>query len=139
MDNDHRIETQRMFLVPTTLESLEAELRSASELAEVLRMEVAEGWPPDLYDRDPIEFTIRRYQHFPDEALWWLYYFVLKGAPDRAEVAIGCGGFKGPPSMDGTVEIGYSVVTQHRRQGLAAEAVRALVDHAFAHDEVKRV
>ena len=128
-----------MFLVPATLESLAAELRAPSALAEVIRMEVADGWPPELYDRDPIEFTIRRYQVFPDEANWWLYYFVLKAEADRGAVAIGCGGYKGPPTADGTVEIGYSIVPEYRRLGLATEAAQGLIAYAFALDDVQRV
>jgi RimJ/RimL family protein N-acetyltransferase len=36
-------------------------------------------------------------------------------------------GFHGPPDPDGWVEVGYRVVSQHRRRGLAEEAVRALL------------
>jgi RimJ/RimL family protein N-acetyltransferase len=42
-------------------------------------------------------------------------------------------GFHGPPGSDGWVEIGYRVVSEHRRQGLAEEAVRALLSWAAAH------
>lgn len=39
-------------------------------------------------------------------------------------------GFHGPPDADGWVEIGYRVVSEHRRRGLAEEAVRALLTWA---------
>ena len=39
-------------------------------------------------------------------------------------------GYKGPPA-GGVVEIGYSVVPSHRRQGLATEACRALIESAW--------
>ncbi len=42
-------------------------------------------------------------------------------------------GFHGPPDIDGWVEIGYRVVAQHRRQGLAEEATSALLAWATVH------
>jgi RimJ/RimL family protein N-acetyltransferase len=132
------IETARLRLIPATIETLRAELASPSELASVIRMEVAEEWPPELYDRDPIEFTIRRLERAPEEAHWWLYYFALKQAPGMAELAIGCGGYKGPPRA-GEVEIGYSIVREYRRRGYASEAAEGLVRHAFGYDDVARV
>ncbi len=45
---------------------------------------------------------------------------------------IGGVGFKGWPSDDGIVEIGYGLVESARGRGLATEAVQALVTHAFA-------
>ena len=132
------IETGRLLLVPATRESLAAELESPSRLAEVARMDVSAEWPPELYDRDPIEFTLRRLEASPDETAWWLYYFLLK-QPRGAGLAIGCGGYKGPPDAEGTVEIGYSIVPEYRRRGFAAEATMGLVNAAFSRPDVTRV
>ena len=52
---------------------------------------------------------------------------------------IGTCGFKGPPTDDGTVEIGYGVLPEFRRQGHATEAARGLIEHALAHPTVTRV
>ena len=132
------IDTPRLMLVPATRESLRAELESPSRLAEVARMDVSGEWPPELYDRDPIEFTLRRLESAPEQKNWWLYYFLMK-QPRGAGLAIGCGGYKGPPDADATVEIGYSMVPEHRRQGYATEAATGLVEAAFAHSDVMRV
>lgn len=133
------ITTERLRLIPCTLTSLEAELASPARLADVLGIEVSQEWPPELYDRDPILFTIDRLHAAPHEAGWWLYYIARIGTNREADVAIGCGGYKGPPSADGTVEIGYSIVPAARRQGYACEAVVGLVQHAFAVPAVRRV
>jgi len=53
---------------------------------------------------------------------------VDNGAEVVAEV-----GFHGPPDSDGWVEIGYRVVASHRREGLAEEAARAVIDWAVVH------
>ena len=44
---------------------------------------------------------------------------------------IGGAGFKGAPDGEGIVEIGYGLAPAGRGRGLATEAVRALVAHAF--------
>ena len=52
---------------------------------------------------------------------------------------IGSAGYKGPPSPDGTVEVGYGIMRDHQRQGYASETVRGLLEHAFAVPAVHRV
>ena len=42
-------------------------------------------------------------------------------------------GFHGPPDSEGWVEIGYRVVAEYRRRGLAEEATAALLAWAVAH------
>jgi RimJ/RimL family protein N-acetyltransferase len=52
---------------------------------------------------------------------------------------IGSAGYKGPPGKDGTVEVGYGIVSDHQRRGYASEAVRGLVKRAFELPGVRRV
>ena len=69
---------------------------------------------------------------------WWLHFVVLpRGVAGRT--LIGSAGYKGPPSADGTVEVGDGIVRVHQRQGYASEAVRALLSHAFALPVVQLV
>ena len=49
--------------------------------------------------------------------------------PER-RLAVGRAGFHGPPDDTGMVEIGYSIDPQHRRQGYARAALRALMERA---------
>ena len=51
-----RIETQRLTLIPTTLEHIRTELEEPSRLGALLGVRVPEGWPPGEYDRDAMEF-----------------------------------------------------------------------------------
>jgi RimJ/RimL family protein N-acetyltransferase len=48
-------------------------------------------------------------------------------------LAVGGAGFHGPPSADGSVEIGYGVAADCQGRGLATTAVLALIDIAAAH------
>jgi len=45
--------------------------------------------------------------------------------------AVGSCGFKGPPAVDGVVEIAYGVDADHQGKGYATEAAEALVGLAF--------
>jgi RimJ/RimL family protein N-acetyltransferase len=66
-----------------------------------------------------------------------MYFLVLPDSEERT--LIGTAGYKGPPTEDGTVEVGYGIVTDHRRRGYASEAMRALVARAFRLPGVRRV
>jgi [ribosomal protein S5]-alanine N-acetyltransferase len=133
------LETQRLRLIPASIDSLRAELDEPMRLCSVLGVEVPSNWPPELYDRDPIEFTMRRLHEVPEDDGWWLHYFVQKAHDSEPAVAVGCGGYKGAPCSHGTVEIGYSVLSQFRRRGYAAEATRALVANAFSKEGIRSV
>jgi ribosomal-protein-alanine N-acetyltransferase len=50
----------------------------------------------------------------------------------------GCG-FLGGPDATGMVEMGYSVLPQFQRQGIATEMVGALTTWAFTHAAVSRI
>jgi len=134
------IRTPRLLLVPGTLEYLRADLGGPAALGRVLECEVPECWPPEFYDADAIRWTMNWLEQHPDHG-GWSFYYMLEPASDtvpRARLA-GAGGFKGPPTPNGTVEIGYAIVADRRRRGYAREAVDAMLAFAFSHDVVERV
>ncbi len=59
----------------------------------------------------------------PSELPWLYRAAVLRSTGEVVARA----GFHAPPDPVGTVEIGYRVATQHRRQGLATEIVAAML------------
>ena len=131
------LKTNRLELVGGTAELLRAEGDDRARFAELLDARVPADWPPELYDDAARLWTLERVESQPEHEGWWSYYVVHLGEDGR-EVA-GLAGYKGPPSEDGTVEVGYSVLPAHRRRGYAAETVAALVERAFAHPRVTRV
>jgi RimJ/RimL family protein N-acetyltransferase len=141
----HTIATTRVKLVSAAPGLLEAERAGNRALERALEAVVPDGWPPPLYGERTLDFAADFYRRNPQGAGWMLWYVlraVLPGAVAAGEsrpTAVGVCGFKGLPDEDGTVEIGYSVLPGHQRKGYASEAVAALVEWAFAHDEVRRV
>ncbi len=133
------LRTARLDLVPATVQHLSAELDGPAALAEALGVRVPPDWPPELYGRDEVEFSLVQVAHTPpDDACWLFYYLVLRAEEDGRPAAIGIGGFKGPPE-DGEVEVGYSVLPGYRRRGFASVAVAGFLARAFADPRVGRV
>jgi [ribosomal protein S5]-alanine N-acetyltransferase len=132
------IATERLELVPATVELTRAALEGDSALAAGLGAIVPPTWPPEFLDAPALAYTLDRLNEDAAHAGWWLHFVVLaRGANGRT--LIGSAGYKGPPSPDGTVEVGYGIVRDHQRQGYASETVRGLLDHAFAVPAVQRV
>lgn len=128
--------TGRLDLIPATKPMLRAAIEDHERLGNLLDARVPATWPPDLLDIDALDWTIRAIDH-GNEPEWQMYFIVLRAGPMRT--LIGTSGFKGRPSADGTVEIGYGIVTDHQRKGYATETVRALLEFAFADPRVTRV
>ena len=127
--------TRRLHLVPMTLQLAEAERAGATTLTAALRADVPPDWPPDFYDDEDLD-RMRRLREDPANEGWALYYLIQR-TPRPA--VVGVAGFSGRPSHDRAVEIGYSVMPPYRRQGLATEAVAALLDRAFQDANVDTV
>ena len=129
--------TERLVLVPATVDLTGAALAGTPALSAALRAAVPPTWPPEFVDEPALEFILRRLTENPENVGWWLYFILLRD--NSAPALIGTAGYKGPPSEDGTVEVGYSIVTDHQRRGYASEAVRALLGRAFGVPGVNRV
>ena len=130
-----RLTTERLELIPATLELADADLHNRMEFSHQLKATVLDSWPPPLNDEDSKKYTVEYLRRYPEAAGWAAWYWVAKKAKP---VAVGMGGFKGLPA-GGTVEIGYSLLPEFQRKGYAMEAVAALLDWAFSHEEVDRV
>jgi [ribosomal protein S5]-alanine N-acetyltransferase len=133
------IVSSRLDLVPATVALLDAELESHSRLASLLDASIPEGWPPGEYDRSAVEYFRARSAENAEAVGWYGWYALLRSRDEGLRILIGAGGFHGPPTSDGLLEIGYSVLPAFEGQGYATELVRALVCHAFAAERVRRV
>jgi RimJ/RimL family protein N-acetyltransferase len=139
-DENFVIDTARMRLIAAQLAHLRTELAEPAQLAALLGVEIPPSWPPGDYDRDAIVYFLSQYEIRGPAAIGWYGWYAVR----RAEVAsaarlIGAGGYFGPPSVDGTVEIGYSIADEVRGEGYGTELARALTNRALRHPGVRRV
>lgn len=128
--------TNRLRLVAGTEVLAAAEIEDRVELAKLLGALVPETWPPDNL-RDVLSYFYGLYKEHQE---WegWLTWYAIRIDVDYP-ILCGGTGFKGPPDKRGMVEIGYSVLPEFQRQGLATEMVAGIVQWAKHRPEVRRV
>jgi [ribosomal protein S5]-alanine N-acetyltransferase len=122
----------RLRLVDGTLALLSAAIEGRSALEALLGMPVADGW-----EGFPEALPILRASHEskPGAHTWGSLFFIELEGP----TLVGFGGFKGPPSPDGVVEVGYAIAPAFRGRGLATSAVVQMVERAFEDGAVRAV
>jgi ribosomal-protein-alanine N-acetyltransferase len=130
--------TQRLDLIEATPESLRAAIDDVKQLGELLHARVPSDWPPELLDTPALEWVVRWLASPENDPAFGMYWIVLRESA-ALRTLVGVAGFKGMPSEDGTVEIGYGVVAEYQRRGYATETVRALLSHSFASPKITRV
>jgi RimJ/RimL family protein N-acetyltransferase len=130
---NHRIiETANLQLIPCELAYIEAIMRDKKELEQILGVRVPDNWPQMP---ESLDYVYKALHADPTSSEWGYHLFVH--TKDRA--LIGEGGYKGKPDAAGVVEIGYAIIPEYRRRGLAFEAARGLTRQAFTHAEVRVV
>jgi ribosomal-protein-alanine N-acetyltransferase len=139
-DENFVIDTARMRLIAAQLAHLRTELAEPMQLAALLGVEVPASWPPGEYDRDAIVYFLSQYEIRGPAAIgWYGWYAVRRAEGGSTAQLVGAGGYFGPPSADGTVEIGYSIVDETRGEGYGTELALALTNRALRHPGVCRV
>jgi [ribosomal protein S5]-alanine N-acetyltransferase len=128
------ITTARLDLVPLSREMLRALDGDRGRFADLLRAEISDAWPQS--DFAEVLPSIRNWVEQDEGLAIWTYVILLR-EPKR--VLVGEIGYKGPPDSEATVEIGYALLPEARRNGYASEAVTALVRWALQRDDVQRV
>jgi RimJ/RimL family protein N-acetyltransferase len=118
------IETPLVRLVPMDRKQADA-LREG----ELLGIRAGRGWP----HADTLDGIGAALAGEDPEALPWLILLRSDG------VVVGDLGWKGTPSTDGEVEIGYGLAAPYRGRGLATHSVGALVDWLRTQATVRRV
>jgi ribosomal-protein-alanine N-acetyltransferase len=122
----------RLKLVDGTLALVSAALAGKSALETLLDVSVADDWEgfPEA-----LPILCESYRTNPEGHRWGSLFFI----EPKVRMLVGFGGFKGPPSSDAVVEVGYAIAPAFRGQGLATDAVMQMVKRAFADTGVRAV
>lgn len=126
--------TERLRLVPATGESMLAERYDPRRFGELIEAALPADWPPAFLDQAAMTVVRRRLVDAPEQSGWWLWFAILR----ESREVVGTVGFVGPPEQ-GEVEVGYSFIERVWNQGLATEAVGALLAWALADQRVERI
>jgi RimJ/RimL family protein N-acetyltransferase len=123
------LRTERLLLRPMPLDEAQAVDRGERD---------GRSWSPGYPAEGDVEIARVVLRNPPRDDLETL--FGTRQIVDRRTgLVIGALGFFGPPDETGTVEIGYGVVPEARGQGVATEAVAALLAFADGRPEVRKV
>lgn len=124
--------TARLNLVDGTHALLTAAIADRQSLEALLGVTVADDW-----SGFPEALPVIRAMYEEDRGAhaWGSLFFI----EPQARALVGFGGFKGPPSADGVVEIGYAIAPAFQGQGLATDAATQMVERAFAEPTVLAV
>jgi RimJ/RimL family protein N-acetyltransferase len=130
--------TERLALVAVTPEMLRADFSKSPEFSRLIHAEVPSTWPSDGWDEDAYNYLLTRLEQYPNYRGWSRYIMVKADQAGGRTLAGGCG-LLGPIELTDDPEIGYGLLSEFQRQGLATEAVDALTSWIFEHPHVKSV
>jgi ribosomal-protein-alanine N-acetyltransferase len=129
------VHTARLELTPLSGDAIEALLQGeAGRLHSLTGAEFPQPIAPPPYMAESLPVVRDRLRARPTETVWWNWLIVRQ---DNRE-AVGSVAFGGMPDA-GAVLIGYAMYPGHEGHGYATEAVRAMVDWAFAQPGVSVV
>jgi RimJ/RimL family protein N-acetyltransferase len=134
--SDVAVRTERLELSPLSADALEALLQGDGDrLRTLTQADFASPVGPPPYMAESLPVVQSRLRKNPGEAQWWNWLVVRR---DNRE-AVGSVAFGGAPDPAGSVLVGYAMYPAREGSGYATEAVRALVDWAFAQPGVRIV
>jgi RimJ/RimL family protein N-acetyltransferase len=110
------------------------ELHDGEAFASTLKAYIPKEWPPGQITPEVIEEFMRRIQ--AENRKTWSFYWLLRQKSSEP-ILIGSGGFL--IHENGTLEIGYSMLSEYQSKGYATEAVRSMLQWAFLNLKKDRI
>lgn len=131
------LSTERLELLPVTLELVEAVLRNDRSRAErLIEARLPDRWPGDQLIARAFTPSLESVRADPERRLWGDSLLLTRDAERKV---VGSVIFHGRPDGDGVAEVGYGVEESSQGQGYATEGTRACVDWALEQPAVTAV
>jgi [ribosomal protein S5]-alanine N-acetyltransferase len=127
------IETENLKLIPCDTEILKSAIQGNEILANKINVTVQDIWTE--FGVAALQYSLDKLTESEEEKNWWTYFPVHK----QDNKLIGSGGYKGKPTTQGTVELGYEIAPSYRNRGLATEMTKGLIENAFRDERVKAI
>lgn len=127
------IQTDRLMLIPFTIEMMEAAVSSKRKLEQATVYSVAEEYPSEDY-KEILPFKIQRYRQYPEENKW-------EGLIVHKEnqKIMGDMGFRRSTDNPEELELGYSIVPVYQGQGYATEMAQAIISWGVTQTGIERI
>lgn len=133
--NESKLETERLEIIPFTLEQLKLLLKSTKEFEEkynvIYAAEELSGFIYNIF----VEQT-KLIEKYPSEHLFLTFWFFKLKKENKL---IGSACFKGAPNKNGEIEIGYGIEESFKNQGYTTEAVKKMIAWALKQEGVSKV
>lgn len=128
-----KIETKDLEIISCDTEILKAAIQGDEALAKKPNVDVQENWTE--FGPGTLQYSLDRLTESEEEKKWWTYFPIHK----QDKKLIGSGGYKGKPSKEGVVELGYKIAQAYRNRGLATQMTKGLIQNAFNNREVNSI
>lgn len=124
------LNNKQLELLHTDQVLLEKELKlqhaSPNKLDDTLEKEISIAW----------KFWLEGVKRNPFNYIWYTRWEIILKNENKI---IGSCGFKGLPTIEGKVEVGYMINADYQNNGYMSEALSELINYAFRHERVKTV
>lgn len=127
------IGTENLNLINCDIDMLNEAISGNERLEKKLGVTIAAKW--NEFGSAIFQFTLDKLAASEEEWGWWIYLVIHK----KDNKLIGGGGYKGKPTTEGTVEIGYEIAPEYRNHGYATELAKGLVKNALRDSRVRSV
>ncbi len=128
-----KIETKNLTLISCDKQTLECAIEGNTALSLHINVIVPENWTE--FGERALKYSLDRLNSSDSEIEWWSYFPIHK----VDNKLIGLCGYKGQPSENGQVEIGYEIMAEYRNKGFATEIAKALIENAFTFESVHSI
>lgn len=130
-----KLTTQRLDIVPLTLDQFALLLEGTEKMEAALKLNVS-GAEMDSHTEQAMKWLYETAVLKKDAYLWYTNWQIILRKENRA---IGSACFKGAPDKEGEVELGYGIYENYQCFGYMTEAAKALLAWAASQPNVQSV